>query len=162
MTAVAIVAALAVITAACGSSSKNGSNSNTGPSTTAAPDNAKPVRGGNLTYGIEADTSGGFCLYKAQLAIGGIMIARAIYDTLTMPGADGKIHPYLAKSVVGTQNNTVWTITLRPGIKFHDGTPLDATAVKDNLDHYRKDNLLFVFVFSDIKSVDVVNNLTVK
>ena len=51
-----------------------------------------------------------------------------------MPGADGKIHPYLAKSVVGTANNTVWTITLRPGIKFHDGTPLDAQVVKDNLD----------------------------
>jgi len=161
MTGVAIVAALAVITAACGSSSKNGSNNTSGPTTTVA-DNATPVRGGNLTYGIEADTSGGFCLYKAQLAIGGIMIARAIYDTLTMPGADGKIHPYLAKSVVGTQNNTVWTITLRSGIKFHDGTPLDAQTVKDNLDHYRKDNLLFVFVFADIKSVDVVNNLTVK
>jgi len=163
MTAVAIVAALAVITAACGSSSKNGSNNaNNGPTTTAGPDTAKPVRGGNLTYGIEADTSGGFCLYKAQLAIGGIMIARAIYDTLTMPGADGKIHPYLAKSVVGTQNNTVWTITLRSGIKFHDGSALDAQTVKDNLDHYRKDNLLFVFVFADVKSVDVVNPLTVK
>jgi hypothetical protein len=33
--------------------------------------------------------------------------------------------------------------------------------VKDNLDHYRKDNLLFVFVFSELKSVDVVNPLTV-
>ena len=161
--AIAIAAAVAVIASACGgSSSKKGSDTNNGPSTTAGPDTATPVRGGNLTYGIEADTSGGFCLYKAQLAIGGIQVARAIYDTLTMPGADGKIHPYLAKSVVGTQNNTVWTIALRPGIKFHDGTPLDAQTVKDNLDHYRKDNLLFVFVFADVKSVDVVDPLTVK
>jgi peptide/nickel transport system substrate-binding protein len=162
-TAIAVVAALAVIASACGSSSKKGgSNTNTGPSTTVGADTATPVRGGHLTYGIEADTSGGFCLFKAQLAIGGIQVARAIYDTLTMPGADGKIHPYLAKSVTGSQNSTVWTITLRPGIKFHDGTPLDAQTVKDNLDHYRKDNLLFVFVFPDIKSIDVVNPLTVK
>ena len=128
---------------------------NSGPATTArhhaAPTSGTPVRGGSLVYGLEADTTGGFCLYKAQLAIGGIQVARTIYDTLTMPGADGKIHPYLAKSVVGTKNNTVWTITLRSGIKFHDGSPLDAQTVKDNLDHYRKDNPLFTFVFADVE-----------
>ncbi len=164
-TAIAVVAALAVIASACGSSSKKGApNTNNGSTTTLGVNNdtAPGVRGGTLTYGIEADTSGGFCLYKAQLAIGGIQVARSIYDTLTMPGADGKIHPYLAQSVTGTQNNTIWTIKLRPGIKFHDGTPLDATAVKDNLDHYRKDNLLFVFVFADVTAVDVVDPLTVK
>ena len=166
-TAIAVVAALAVIASACGSSSKKGSpNNNSGPTTTlgvtGANDAGPGVRGGTLTYGIEADTSGGYCLYKAQLAIGGIQVARSIYDTLTMPGADGKIHPYLAQSVTGTANNTIWTIKIRPGIKFHDGTPLDATAVKDNLDHYRKDNLLFVFVFADITAVDVVDPLTVK
>ena len=165
-TAIAVVAALAVIASACGSSSKKGgSNTNNGPTTTLGVvnnDTGPGVRGGTLTYGIEADTSGGFCLYKAQLAAGGIQVARSIYDTLTMPGADGKIHPYLAQSVTGTQNNTIWTIKLRPNIKFHDGTPLDATAVKDNLDHYRKDNLLFVFVFADVTAVDVVDPLTVK
>ncbi|MDQ1455211.1 MAG: peptide/nickel transport system substrate-binding protein [Actinomycetota bacterium] len=164
----AVVAALAVIASACGSSAKKGgSNTNTGPTTTLGvvggdDPNAKPVAGGSLTYGIEADTAGGYCLFKAQLAIGGIQVARSVYDTLTMPGADGKIHPYLAESVTGTQNNKIWTIKLRPGIKFHDGTALDAQAVKDNLDHYRKDNLLFVFVFADITAVDVVDPLTVK
>jgi peptide/nickel transport system substrate-binding protein len=166
-TAIAVVAALAVIASACGSSAKKGgSNTNPGPTTTIGVvgnnDNGPGVRGGTVTYGIEADTSGGFCLYKAQLAAGGIQVARSVYDTLTMPGGDGKIHPYLAQSVTGTANNTIWTIKLRPGIKFHDGTPLDATAVKDNLDHYRKDNLLFVFVFADVTAVDVVDPLTVK
>ena len=157
-----------MIASACGSSAKKGGGSNQGgPTTTLGvvgqdDANLTPVPGGNLTYGIEADTSGGYCLYKAQLAIGGIQVARSVYDTLTMPGADGKIHPYLAESVTGTENNKVWTIKIRPGIKFHDGSPLDATAVKDNLDHYRKDNLLFVFVFADVTAVDVVDSLTVK
>ena len=31
----------------------------------------------------------------------------------------------------------MWTIKLRDGIKFHDGTALDATVVKNNLDAYR-------------------------
>ena len=106
MTVMTVVAALAVIASACGSSAKKGgSNNNSGPTTTlgvvGGTDEGTPVAGGNLTYGIEADTSGGYCLYKAQLAIGGIQVARSVYDTLTMPGADGKIHPYLAESVTG-------------------------------------------------------------
>ena len=92
---------------------------------------------------------------------------RAIYDTLTVPGADGKIHPYLAQSVTGNANGTVWTIKLRSGIKFSDGSALTAQVVKDNLDAYRgalkpiRNPLLFSFVFSDISAVTVVNPLTV-
>jgi len=168
--AVAAVALLTVVAAACGGGSDNKGTSPTssgGPATTAGitdkgATDAKPVAGGSLVYGIEADTAGGFCLYKAQLAIGGIQVVRAVYDTLTMPAADGKIHPYLAESVTGTANNTIWTIKLRSGIKFHDGTALDATVVKDNLDHYRKDNPLFTFVFADVTAIDVVDPLTVK
>ncbi len=91
---------------------------------------------------------------------------RAIYDTLTAPGADGKIHPYLAKSVTSNAAATEWTITLRPGIKFSDGSALTAQVVKDNLDAYRgklpvRSPLLFTFVFSDIKTVTVTGPLTV-
>jgi peptide/nickel transport system substrate-binding protein len=169
-TAVAAVATLAVVAAACGGGSSNKSSKNnnngSGPATTAGihddSSGGTPVPGGSLVYALEADTSGGFCLYKAQLAISGIMVARTIYDTLTMPGADGKIHPYLAQSVTGTANNTVWTIKLRPNIKFHDGSALTAEVVKENLDHYRKDNPLFSFVFADVKDISVVDNLTVK
>ena len=118
--ACALFAALVTLLAACGSSgSSNKSSGNNATATTSGFNNGDtnagtPVYGGSLVYGLEADTSGGFCLYKAQLAIGGIMVARTIYDTLTAPGADGKIHPFLAKSVVGSANNTVWTITLPP------------------------------------------------
>ena len=158
-----------MIASACGSSSKTGktSDTNAGPPTTkgitdGSASTGTPVRGGSLVYGLEADTSGGFCLYKAQLAIGGIQVARTVYDTLTMPGGDGKIHPFLAQSVTGTKNNTIWTIKLRAGVKFHDGSALDAQTVKDNLDHYRKDNPLFTFVFADVTAVDVVDPLTVR
>ena len=152
-----------MLATACGSSGSSGKASDNGPATTAGvtggENEGTPVPGGELTYGLEADTSGGWCLYKAQLAIGGIQVARAIYDTLTEPGEDGKIHPMLAESVTSTDNKT-WTIKLRDGIKFHDGSPLTAAVVKENLDHYRKDNQLFVFVFADVKSIDVVDNLT--
>ena len=33
----------------------------------------------------------------------------------------------------------VWTLTLREGVRFHDGSPLDATAVAANLEHLRSE-----------------------
>jgi len=52
-----------------------------------------------------------------------------LYDTLTRWDASLKLQPALAtawKSV----NETTWDVTLRSGVKFHDGTPLTAEDVK--------------------------------
>lgn len=131
------------------------------------PEDEKPVRGGQVVYGLEAESSGGWCLPESQLAISGIQVARSIYDTLTVPDASGAYVPYLAKSISHDAKYRTWTIALRPGITFHDGTPLDAQVLKNNLDAYRgtypkRSPLLFVFVFKNIARVDVVNELTVK
>ena len=128
----------------------------------------KPQRGGQLVYGLEAEVSDkGYCLPEAELAISGMQVARALYDTLTVPDAKGGYVPYLAKGVDHDDAYKVWTITLRPGVTFHDGTKLDGTVVKNNLDAYRgaykgRSPLLFSFVLSDVAKVDVVNELTVR
>jgi peptide/nickel transport system substrate-binding protein len=126
-----------------------------------APSAAKPTRGGSVTYGLEAETNGGWCIPQAQLVISGIMVASAIYDTLTVPNSTGKIVPYLAKSVEHDPTYTKWTITLRDGVQFHDGTPLTADAVKQNIDAWRKGRLLG-FVFTNIADTAVVDPLTVQ
>ncbi len=92
--------------------------------------------GGNINFGLEAETTN-YCLTSAQLAISGIQVVAAVYDTLTVPNSKGVAVPYLAKSVTPNSNNTVWTITLRPNIEFQDGEPLTAQAVMLNLDTYR-------------------------
>jgi peptide/nickel transport system substrate-binding protein len=125
-----------------------------------------PVRGGKLTYGVEADSNDGFCLYKAQLAISGMMVVRTIYDTLTVPNAKGEFVPYLAKSLTHNATYDRWVIDLRPNIKFHDGTPLTAEVVKNNLDFYRgtakgADGLLFTFVLMNIQDTTVTGPLQV-
>lgn len=129
-------------------------------------DEGTPQRGGEVTYALEAETEDGWCLQEAQLAIAGIQVARTIYDTLTAPNAEGEIEPYLAESVEANETYDEWTIGLREGIVFHDGTPLDAQIVADNLNAYRgayegRAPLLFVFVFQNIESVEVVDDLTV-
>jgi peptide/nickel transport system substrate-binding protein len=131
-------------------------------------DAGEPVRGGEVVYGLEAEVSDkGYCLPEAELSISGMQVARALYDTLTVPNADGEYVPYLAKAVEHDDTYTSWTISLRPDVIFHDGSPLTATVVKNNLDAYRgeydgRSPLLFSFVLSDVASVEVVNELTVR
>ncbi len=120
------------------------------------------VRGGSVRYGIEAETDDGWCVQEGQLAISGILVARAIYDTLTVPNSEGEYVPYLAEAVEPNEDYTQWTITVREGVTFHDGTPLTAEVLKNNLDAYRgaegdhaRSPLLFLFVLQNIESVEV-------
>jgi peptide/nickel transport system substrate-binding protein len=46
------------------------------------------------------------------------------------------VRPDLAKSYTVNKTATVWTFKLRPGVKFHDGTPWNADAAIFNLDRY--------------------------
>ena len=111
-----------------------------------------PKQGGEITYGLEAETGGGWCPSTARLAISGIEVAAAIYDTLTAPNTKGEMVPYLAKSVTPNADFTQWTITLRDGITFHDGTPVDAAAIVKNLEAYRQ----ALLVGAALKNIDTV------
>ncbi len=125
-----------------------------------------PKRGGSITYALEAETTGGFCLPSAQLVSPGIEVASAIYDTLVTINSKGQYVPYLAQSVTPNATFDQWTIQLRTGVKFQDGTPLDAAAVKLNLDTYRGQNPnvgapLNTFTFQNVADVNVTGPLTV-
>jgi peptide/nickel transport system substrate-binding protein len=60
----------------------------------------------------------------------------AIYGTLFWTDAAmGKVSPDLGESLT-TEDGRTWTMRLRPGLKFSDGTPLDAEAVKFNYERH--------------------------
>jgi peptide/nickel transport system substrate-binding protein len=134
-TITAMVVVFAIAAAACSSSSSKGTGGGKNTTTPTTAGTAKS--GGSVTFALPAETSGGWCLQEGQLAISGIQIARAIYDTLVVPDVNEKYKPFLAQSVTGNAANTVWTIKVRPGIKFHDGTNLDGKVVQNNIDAYR-------------------------
>jgi len=122
--------------------------------------------GGELVWALEAETTGGYCLPNARLAAAGIQVATAVYDSLTVINNKGEYVPYLAESFEPNATYDEWTITLREGITFHNGEPLDAEALKLNIDSFRGQNpniapQLFLFVFSDIDTVEVTGPLSV-
>ena len=160
---IALAAALAVVVSSCSLVPGQGDD-DAGPNdeiTVAAVESGldeagTPTRGGQLVYGLEAEVgTTGYCLPEAELAISGMQVARSLYDTLTVPDEDGEYVPYLAKALDHDDSYKEWTISLRPGITFHDGSSLDADVVKNNLDAYRgqypgRSPLLFTFVLGNI------------
>jgi peptide/nickel transport system substrate-binding protein len=160
--------ALALVAGACGGKDpKDAKRGDTPKGETGLEAAGDPVRGGRIVYGLEAETSGGWCLPEATLAPSGNIIRMALYDTLTAINEDAEAKPYLATSVEPDPTFTDWTIVLRDGVVFHDGTKLDATVVKNNLSAYlgqypprRPD--LFPLVFANIDTVTIVDPKTVK
>ena len=125
-----------------------------------------PKRGGSASFGLEAESTGGFCIPFATLASSGNQVVNAIYDNLVVRNTKGDYVPYLAKSVTPNADSTQWTIALRPGVQFHDGTPFDAAALKTNLDTDRGLNSAYPpglgqFALANIATVDVTGPLSV-
>jgi len=96
-------------------------------------DSTGPVHGGRLVYGIEADTANPFAPYAALCAISCRMIMRAITESMYVTDANGDIVPYLVESETPSDDFLMWTLKIRDGIRFHDGTPLTGEAMAYNI-----------------------------
>lgn len=95
-----------------------------------------PVDGGTLTV---ADYSEARSLDPTKTipngAAGGNALA-AVYDVLMRyDQPTDAFEPWLAKSLT-TDDNVTWTLELREGVTFSDGTPLDARAVVGSIGYY--------------------------
>ena len=79
------------------------------------------------------DTFSGWC-FANNLANSALMAGRTIYETLFEKTTDNRLVGLLAtkgEPVAGT-NLKMWKVTLRTGIKFHDGSAFNAQSVVDN------------------------------
>jgi len=119
-----------------------------------------PVRGGSLTFGVDAETNG-FDPTAARWAETGYLYGRTVFDPLAVVTASGSVEPYLAQSITSNADSTVFTITLRPNISFHDGTPLDANAVRLNMEKQLTSVLAGPAYAPHISAVSVTGPLSV-
>jgi peptide/nickel transport system substrate-binding protein len=151
LTALAIPLVLAFVAASCGSDDSS-SDDTSAPDATEATDEgetetttaeaegdvdtsiveqtAEAAYGGTVIMGLEAEATG-LRGWEDGCATGCYNIMRTIYDTFTESLAEGGYGPYLAESLEPNEDFTVWTMTLRPDVTFHNGTPLTAQLVAD-------------------------------
>lgn len=162
----ALVLGLALVAAACGGGDdESGSDEDTAPGessfeyTELEPDTAEPQYGGSLTYGIEADTDNGWLPTEVVCAISCAEIFRAVYDPLVELDEEGNVVPYLLESIEPNEDYTEWTLVVRDGITFHDGTPLDAEAVAINLNAHQT-SLITARAVQDANPAEVVDDRT--
>ena len=110
------------------------------PETTAAA--LKPVPGGDLVVSGEAEVTNPWTPAKMQCDSYCQERARAFFDPIGAVGVDLKVHGVLAESITPNADFSQWTIKIRDGIKFTDGTPVDGAAVLRNLNETGSDFLV--------------------
>lgn len=131
---------------------------------TLPPDDEQPVAGGTLRFALEAEVNG-LNPTTSSLSAPGLVMAGAVFDTLAAFDVDGNAVPYLAESFTPSDDLRSWTVRLRPGITFHDGTPVDADAVITSFEAQRTSPLVGLAVqpfFPTEGAVDRVDDLTVQ
>lgn len=156
--AVAALGAGGSLLEACGGS--KGATSTTGAAPSGVTDHKKPKRGGAMAVGTWSEVNG-LSPPTARWDATGYLYGNALFDTLVQIGADGKPHPYLAQSFTSNPDFTKWTFTLRPGVEFHSGEPLDAAAVVNSLEAVRT-GIVTSQTMKPIESMKATGKLTLE
>src|SRR3954468_15692466 len=157
-TSAAIAAAL--IAAGCGGESTT--NTGSGGSGGATADQGPAKAGGTMTVALAEDPDL-LDPTQARTFVGRIVFAN-LCEKLYDVDENLKIVPQLAASLPKISNGgkTV-TIDIRQGVKFNDGTTLDAKAVKTSLDRHRTLKASArASELEPVKSVSVVDSDTVR
>src|SRR5512143_729953 len=91
-------------------------------------------------------------------------MAKSFYEGLYGFDKDMKLIPVLAESYDVSKDGLVYTMKLRKGVKFHDGTDFKADAVKANFDRVTNpDNKLKRFaLYSNISKTEVLDDYTAR
>ncbi|UCR89339.1 ABC transporter substrate-binding protein [Mycetocola spongiae] len=98
------------------------------------PGNTAPAGGGTLTYASgDAEPT---CL---DPHVGGnypqSLLAAQFLEQLVTLDKNGAAVPWLASAWTESEDGLTWTFTVREGVSFSDGTPLNAAAVVRNIEH---------------------------
>ncbi|HMQ30036.1 MAG TPA: ABC transporter substrate-binding protein [Chloroflexaceae bacterium] len=112
------------------------------PQPPAAPDSgaaAEPARGGSVTRAITTEPTG-LDPAGAQ-GSGQNVILPYLFDTLVAQDFENSIQPLLAERWEVSQDAKSIYFTLKQGLVFHDGTPLDAQAVVASFERLRSPEL---------------------
>jgi peptide/nickel transport system substrate-binding protein len=92
-----------------------------------------PVTGGTLTVDLTEQVLPDLDPGYTPEAVA-YRVIRGVFDSLVYENTKGQFLPWLATKWTANSTDTSYTFTLRQGVKFSDGTPFNATAVKFTFD----------------------------
>jgi peptide/nickel transport system substrate-binding protein len=179
--AVAAAIALALLAASCGGDDDSADDADT--ATTSAPstsgddavttppsasgtpgtDPADAPVGGTLTYATVGNPATDTMDPTKWLTPFDIAVSSLVYDTLTRIDTDGSVTMALAESMTPNDDASEWTITLRPGVTFHDGSPLTADDVLYSLQRVQENQFqgFVAYGIVDLSKSEAVDDLTI-
>ncbi len=134
--ATAATLCLALVVGACGTGSNNaGDGVIPGSIPNELEADEAPQYGGKLVVAVPAETNGWNPSIN-QWADAGSMVGSSVMEPLVILDKEGNPEMYLAESITPVDGTDFkeWTVTVKPGIEFHNGEKLDANAVQLNLE----------------------------
>lgn len=153
-----LIAALALLAASCGSdgtaasqestTGQGGGTTATGPATPTTVDPSSIDNNAKFVYAQTANIPGLDPIKSNSSAQWPLLLP--IFDTLVHGNPDGTFGPGIASQWTLSPDGTTFTMTINQGRTFQDGTPIDAAAVKANLDR----------AISDPKSLAGLKNIS--
>ncbi|WP_462411527.1 ABC transporter substrate-binding protein [Neobacillus sp. Marseille-QA0830] len=153
----AIITALLLILSAC-----SGQKSTT--SSTESGNKSVPTKGGEFTFAL-ATNPDSLDPHAAGYAVS-VRAFRTMFDSLVVQNEDNTIGPWLATEWTVSDDGKSYTFKLRKDVKFHDGTPFNAEAVKYNFDRIadpkRTPPGYARYLLVNYESAEVVDEFTVK
>ncbi|WP_420768646.1 ABC transporter substrate-binding protein [Parageobacillus thermoglucosidasius] len=160
-TAFFIAVSLVLLLTGC---SSNGGATKTGSNVSNDRANeTKPAEGGELTYAL-ATAPDTLDPHASGMAVA-TRVIKSIFESLLYQDKNNELKPWLATEWEVSDDKKTYTFKLRQGVKFHDGEPFNAEAVKFNferiVDPATKSVAGSVYL-KPVKSVEVVDDYTVK
>lgn len=123
---------------------------------------AQETEGGTLTVAVSDPICG---LDPAQICgyPSGPAALYLISNRLVRVDSDLQLLPDLAESWEVSPDGLTWTMSLRQGVVFHDGTPFNSRAVQAHFDHSRDPELAATTgtLFPQITSIELPDDYTV-
>lgn len=119
--------------------------------------------GGELTYAL-ATSPDTLAPQQSGLAVA-TRVYRTMFDNLVVKLPDNTIKPWLATEWSISDDHKSYTFKLRKGVKFHDGTPFNAEAVKFTFDRILDPNVKVgnaAAQISPYESSEVIDEYTIK